>query len=240
MATLRICGVQMEVKATKSENMPRVLNLIERSDCDLILFPEMSLTGYNNDFSTSKTEAAWEEIAIKCRQSYTGAIIGTGARSNGHTYIQSRIYSDEGDLIGTHEKLVPTEAERKWCRPGEELRTFEFKGITFGCLICNDFWVTPGTGPYADRRLSHKLGKAGAQVIFLSVNSGTDQFYSGWHEENLKLRARASNCYIVTANAAYPDSDNNCPTGVMSPQGEWLTKVPQSGERVMSFDLELD
>ena len=240
MATLRVGAVQMEIKPTKSENKPRILNLIERSDCDILLFPEMSLTGYNNDFSTSKTEAAWDEIAVKCRQSYTGAIIGTGARHGDHTHIQSRIYSDEGELIGTHEKLVPTQSEREWCRPGEELRTFEFKGVRFGCLICNDFWVTPGAGPYSDRRLSHKLSKEGVQVIFLSVNSGTDPKYSAWHEENLKLRAQEGGFYVVTANAAYDTGDNNCPTGIMAPNGEWLVKQPQSGESVLTFDLELD
>ena len=40
MSTLRITGVQMHVKPTKSENLPRILNLIERSDCDMVVFPQ--------------------------------------------------------------------------------------------------------------------------------------------------------------------------------------------------------
>ena len=240
MATVRISGVQMRVKPTKAENLPRILNLIERSDADFLLFPQMSLTGYNNDFSDSKTAAAWNEIAEKCRISYTAAIVGTGARMNGKTYIQSRIFSDDSELIGTYEQLTPVEADRTWCSPGEELRTFEHNNLKFGCLIGNDLWVTPGQGPYPDRRLSYRLSKEGAEVIFLSLNTGTDPDYRVWHEENLRLRAREAGCYIVTANAAPESGELNAPSGVISPDGEWITKTAPTGEHTFFFDFEVD
>jgi predicted amidohydrolase len=240
MATVRISGVQMLVHPSKNDNLPRMIDLILKSDCDFILFPEMSLTGYNNDFSDSRTEEAWQQIAAACRNSYCTAIIGTGARMEGNSYIQSRIYDAHGELLGTHEKLVPTEKDRQWCRPGEELRTFEGNGITFGCLICNDLWVSPGSGPYPDVRLSYQLGKKGAQVIFHSINSGTDPDYREYHEVNLRLRAREAGVYIVTANAASEGSPINAPSGVISPDGEWLVKMPLTGEHVYNFDLEID
>ncbi len=240
MATVRVTGVQMEVKPTKKENLPRILEFIKKSDCDYLLFPEMSLTGYNNDFSDERTREAWREIAAACRQSYTTAIIGTGVRHEGHSHIQSRIYSDEGELIGTHEKLIPTEADREWCRPGEELRAFQYSGLTFGCLICNDLWVTPGSGPYPDRRLSYQLGKKGAQVIFHSINSGTSIIHLPYHDANLRLRALESKLYIVTANAAVPGELLNAPSGVMSPEGEWLVQCPLEGEQTYSYDLDVD
>ncbi len=240
MATVRISGVQMRVKPTKAENLPRVLNLIERSDADFLLFPQMSLTGYNNDFSAAKTSAAWEEIAGKCRLSYTAAIIGTGAHIDGKCYIQSRIISDEGELVGTYEQLTPTEADRTWCTPGEELPTFEHAGVKFGCLIGNDLWVTPGFGPYPDRRLSHRLSKEGVEVIFLSLNTGSNPEYRVWHEENLRLRAKEAGCYIVTANATPESGEVNALSGVMSPEGQWVVKSDPTGEHTYSFDLDVD
>ena len=205
-----------------------------------MLFPEMSLTGYNDGFSDARTQEAWRQIATACRQSYTTAIIGTGARDNGHSYIQSRIYKDDGELLGTHEKLVPTELDREWCRPGEALQVFEHFGITFGCLICNDLWVTPGCGPYPDPRLSYQLGQKGAQVIFHSVNSGSSQIHLPYHDSNLRLRAMESKCYIVTANAAPADGPANAPSGVVSPEGEWLVQSPLDGEHTFSYDLDID
>ena len=240
MTKIRVCGVQMNVAPSKKDNLPRILEYIRQGDCDFMLFPEMSLTGYHNDFNDERTREAWKQIAATCRQSYVTAIIGAGARMDGHTHIQSRIYTDDGDLLGTHEKIVPTEKDRQWCRPGEELRVFEHKGIIFGCLICNDLWVTPGCGPYPDPRLTYQLSKKGAQVIFHSINSGHDQAYTTYHESNLALRAREGNLYIATANAAAPAGPVNAPTGVMAPDGEWLVQCPREGEHTFYYDIELD
>ncbi|MBI2433008.1 MAG: carbon-nitrogen hydrolase family protein [Candidatus Hydrogenedentes bacterium] len=240
MATFRVCGVQMPVGPGKKENLPRILEYIEECDCDFILFPEMALTGYNNDFSEARTAEAWRQIGAACRQAYVSAIVGTGARQEGHTYIQSRIYRDDGELLGTHEKIVPTQEERKWCRPGGELRAFRHMGLNFGCLICNDLWVSPGNGPYPDARLSLQLGQQGCQLIFHSINSGTDARYAQYHDANLRLRALESKIYIVTANAAHPHQPVNAPSGIVGPDGEWLVQCPLSGEHSFTYDLEID
>ena len=240
MATIRVQGVQMPVSKKLDENLPKILDHIARSDADYIVFPEMSLTGYHGEFSQKNTEKAWEQIEKACRASYVTALIGSGCRVNGTTYIQTRIISDEGQLIGTHEKLVPTKGDREFCEPGEELRTFEYRTLTFGCLICNDMWVTPGCGPYPDPRLSYQLGRRGAHIIFHGVNSGSNPIHIPYHESNLALRAMEGSIYIVTANAADPDGPVNCLSGVMGLDGKWITSCPRDGEHVFSCDLEID
>jgi predicted amidohydrolase len=240
MATIRIVGVQMQVSSKLEENLPKILKHIKLCDADYILFPEMSLTGYHGEFSQRTTEAAWGQIAAQCRQRYVTALIGTGSRDEDATHIQTRIYSHQGELLGTHEKLVPTSGDRKFCRPGEELRAFRHHGLVFGCLICNDLWVTPGCGPYPDPRLAFQLGKKGAQIIFHSVNSGTDAKAMAYHESNLAMRARESGLFIATANAASPDGPVNCTSGIMSPEGEWLVTVPRTGEYTYSYDIDVE
>ncbi len=240
MAVLRIRGIQMHVADSKKENFTKIIENIQKGDCDIIVFPEMSLTGYNNNFSDTRTIEAWKQIASACKKAYITAIIGTGARVDENTYIQARIYSDEGKLLGTQEKLVPTEEDRKWCRPGEELRLFKHKGVTFGCLLGNDFWVAPGFGPYPDPRLSYQLGKRGAQVIFHLANTGIDQTYLPYYDINLRLRARESKCYVVTVNAASEHGVINSPSGIMSPAGKWLVQCPLQGEQSFVYDLEVD
>lgn len=240
MAAIRITGVQMYVSPTKRENLPRILEHIKQADADFILFPEMSLTGYHGDFSQERTEDAWQQIAAACRTHYVTAIIGTGTRDNGHVYIQSRIFSDEGKLIGTHEKMVPTEKDRKWCRPGEELRVFRHKEVQFGCLICNDLWVTPGCGPYPDPRLSLQLVRKGAQIIFHSIHSGHSPLHTTYHESNLALRAMEGKVHIATANAAEREGPVNALSGIMSPEGKWLAQCPRNGEHKYTYDLEID
>lgn len=240
MATIRVEGVQFEVSKKLDDNLPKILEHIRRTDADFILFPEMSLTGYHGEFSDKSTRKAWRQIAAACRQSYVSAIIGTGCKEEDGTYIQSRIYNKAGDLAGAHEKLVPTSGDREFCQPGVELRVFTDNGISFGCLICNDLWVTPGAGPYPDPRLTYQLGRKGAQVIFHAVHSGSSQIHTPYHESNLALRAMESKVYICTANAADPQGPVNCATGVMGPNGEWVTQVARTGEQSYAVDLELD
>ena len=240
MPSIRVSGIQMEVSPKLDVNLEKILQYIARGDCNFMVFPEMSLTGYHGDFNDRAVREAWRLIAAACRQFYVTAIIGTGAKEEGATYIQSRIYTDEGKLLGTHEKLVPTTGDLRFCRPGEELHTFKHIGITFGCLICNDMWVTPGCGPFPDPRLSYQLGQRGAQVIFHSINSGTSALHVPFHESNLMLRAMESKVYIVTANAADPKERINAPTGVMSPEGKWLTRCEPNGERSYVLDLDIE
>jgi len=240
MATVRVSGVQMSVSRKLDDNLPRILEYIAATDADYILFPEMSLTGYHGEFSDRAARAAWRRIARACRQEYTTALIGTGCKTEGTTYIQTRIYGSDGELIGTHEKIVPTSGDREFCSPGHELRVFRQDGIVFGCLICNDLWVTPGCGPYPDPRLAYQLGRKGAQLIFHAVHSGYDGRFRAYHESNLALRARESGFPIVVANASDPAKEVNCHSGVMSAEGEWLVQVPLKGDHVFACDLELE
>lgn len=240
MATIRVSGVQMPVSPKLEDNLPKILSYILSSDADFVLFPEMSLTGYHGKFSDKAVRSAWRQIAAACRQSYVTALVGTGCREDGQTYIQTRIFSDEGKVLGTHEKIIPTSGDREFCVPGTELRVFTHRGIRFGCLICNDLWVTPGCGPYPDPRLTYQLGKKGVQVIFHSVNSGSTAIHTPYHESNLVLRALESKVYICTANAASADGPVNCATGVVSPQGKWLVQCPRLGEQTYTYDLTIE
>lgn len=240
MPVVRVCGVQMHVSPKLEENLPRILDHIRRANADFVLFPEMSLTGYHGEFSDKATRSAWRQIATACRQAYVTALVGTGCVEDGATYIQTRVYTDAGELLGTHEKLVPTSGDRECFRPGEVLRVFTHQGITFGCLICNDLWVTPGCGPYPDPRLTYQLSRKGAQVIFHSAHSGTSAIHIPYHESNLVLRAREGKLHIVTVNAADSTGPVNCRSGVVSPEGEWLAECPRVGEHTFALDLTLD
>ena len=239
MSVLRVTGIQMQVAPSKKDNLPRVLDYIKKGNSDFILFPELSLTGYQGEVSEERLREAWKLIATACRQHYVTAIIGTTARIEQNTYIQSRIYTDHGELLGAQEKIVPTSSDRAWCRPGEELRIFNHKNLPFGCLVGNDLWVAPGFGPYPDPRLSLQLARKGAQVIFHSAHTGSDMRYAAYYESNLRLRALESKVHIVTVNAA-AEGGGSAPSGVIGPDGEWIVQAPREGEQIFSFDLEME
>ena len=238
MKTIRVLGVQMPISKKLDDNLERILSHLKPTDADFVLFPEMALTGYHGDFSQKAVERACKQIAEACRHTYTTALVGTGCKTDDGTYIQTRVYGAHGELMGTYEKIMATAKDREFCRPGGELRVFRHAGVNFGCLICNDLWVTPGCGPYPDPRLSYQLAKKGAQIIFLSVNSGASTIHTPYHESNLVLRAIESKAYICTANAATNEGPVNCLTGVVSPQGKWMVQCPRDGDQTYTCDIE--
>jgi len=240
MATIRIAGIQMEVSDRIGNNESKIIKYIEQTDADYLVFPEMALTGYHQDFASQSAVRAWDKIATACRQNYSTVILGTGAIIDESSHIQVRVIGNDGSLVGTHEKLIPTEDDRKFCKPGEELRTFSYEGMRFGCLSGNEFWMAPGFGSYPDRRLSFQLGEHGAQVIFHCIHSGADPSYEAYYDSNLRLRARESGSYVVTANAASNGSPINARSGVVSPKGEWLISAATTGEQVYHIDIDLD
>jgi predicted amidohydrolase len=239
MATIRIGGVQMAVGPAKKDNLPKILAAIQEGGCDILVFPEMALTGHNDAFGDIPTLEAWDKIAAACRHHYVTAIVGTGSRAEGKVYNQARIFSDHGEAIGTQEKLIPTEDERKWCVPGGKLATFTRAGLSFGCLVGNDLWVAPGFGPYPDPRLSHQLAAKGVDILFHINDSGTDLAYAEYYLSNLRLRAREAKVPIVTVNAAQPGEALNVASGIMSATGEWMVTAPLTGEQRFRYDLDI-
>lgn len=235
---VRVSGVQMVVSPNLDANLPIILSHISiaaQDGADLVLFPEMSLSGYHGNYDFEAVKRAVKEVSAAAKKNHIAVIAGTGWREGGEAYIQSRAYDSDGSLLGTHEKMVPTgidgkSGDRAFCTPGKELKTFVWKGVTCGSLICNDLWVTPGCGPHHDPRLAHQLGQKGAKIIFHAVNSGCGQKHLPYHESNVALRAEESKLYIVTANAASMDGPINCSSGVMGPDGEWVTMLDRQGE----------
>lgn len=240
MVSIRVAGIQMEVAHDLKDNYPRILAHIRwaaERDAQFCLFPEASLSGYHGEFRQDEVDDALLGIARTCHDSQITAFISTGMHVNGGIQIQVRIYTQEGEFLGHYAKLVPTSGDRKWCEPGSELRAFHHDGIVFGCLICNDLWVTPGCGPYPDPRLAYQLGQLGAQVVFHAINSGFAPQYLPYHESNLALRANESGFPIVTANAVVGMNPVNCGSGVMGAQGEWLVRANPIGEQIFLADL---
>jgi len=241
--TYRIAGVQMVVGRNIEDNAPKISRGIDEAaaaGAGFVVFPEMALTGYHGDFDQDARSEAMAAIQGQCARVGICALVGMGDEREGGTFNSVFVIDDAGAVLGWHDKIVATEGDRKWCTPGQELRTFEHGGLRFGCLICNDLWVTPGSGPYPDPRLTYQLGQKGAAVIFHSINAGSSQIHIPYHESNLALRARESKAYICTANAAPGDKPANCLSGVMQPDATWLTHVDRVGEHMYVADVTVE
>ncbi|KPK85745.1 MAG: hypothetical protein AMJ81_02955 [Phycisphaerae bacterium SM23_33] len=215
------------------------LDLAAAEGADFLVTPEMALTGYHGRFDKALRNELMARLCAACAAASVTAIVGAGDRRRGRTYNEQVVIGADGRIVGRHAKMMLTRGDRRWSAPGERLRVFRDRGLAFGCLICNDLWVTPGTGVPRDPRLTYQLARRGAEVIFHSVHSGQDRRYIPFHESNLALRAREGKLFIAVANAAARPAVN-CASGVVGPDGQWLIRCRRRGRQFAVTDIAIE
>jgi len=237
----RVAGAQLRPRESVAEALEKVLDAVRwagEQQADFLVTPEMYLSGYHPRFDHEEVEAAVERVAQACREAGVITLLGTGHKHLGVITNQARVIGADGALIGLHEKTVLTPGEADWTEPGRRLHVFEAKGLRFGALICNDFWVTPMRPDAPDPRLASQLGEMGARVIFHLIASGPGADYLAWHDSNHVVRARAARVFVVGANHAM-EPESNVTSGVIGPDGTFLLEVSRVGEQRFAAEIEV-
>ena len=197
---IKISALQMNVTNDVIRNKEQILSGIKLASLEGASFlatPEGSLSGYTSDFNQADVAASLKEIESEASKSKVGLLLGTCFKENTSgkefCYNQVRIYSPEGSFIGAYSKILrcsslelPGTGEMVDYVEGV-LKTFEWNGIRFGVLICNDLWATPGYTTTQNPYLAWKLKQMGAQFIVHCINSGTSQKYRPFHESSAEL-----------------------------------------------------
>lgn len=235
-----LAGVQMPTSSDVEINIARILSYIERAGeggVDFLLFPEGALSGYISYFNQKQVESGLQQVAAACRENSVCALVGTCIRDDGEIRNQVRIFDKTGNLLGKHSKVLLTDGDLRWGTPGDEAEIFEYEGLRFGALICNDFWATPPCS-MPDPHLVQQLAFNGASIIFHAINSGPSGHYLKWHEAHQELLAKVYNIYILAANATGRQPVNS-PTGVVGPDGQWIKRAHRFGEQYILCELTL-
>jgi len=169
---------------------------------------------------------------------------GNSATPTEVCYNQVRVYTPEGEYLGYHAKILrcssldhPGTGEMQQFAEGT-LRTFDWRGLRFGVLICNDLWATPGFTTMPNPYFAWRLKQMGAQFILHAINSGRDLRHRPWHEACTAMWAKAVQLPILQVNAAPADGEPlNAPSGVIGPDGERLISVSDCGEEYFVCQL---
>lgn len=253
---IRICGAQIPVTTDVRSNVKAIERAIDHAvsqNVHVLLTPEGSLSGYTHKFHPQSVEEALAYITGKAREASLGLALGTCfvEPGDGKCYNQIRFYRPDGRYLGFHSKTLtcgsltdPPEGEINHYTISP-LKTFEYRGIRIGGLICNDLWANPGCTPVPDPHLTHQLSKMGAKIIFHAVNGGrSDSEWSDvawrYHESNLRMRARADGLWIVTVDSCHPiELRCSSPSGVINSQGEWVCETRPKNEQFFSYKIEM-
>lgn len=244
---VKISGFQMDVTGDIAKNKEKILSGILRASkegADFLVTPEGSLSGYTSNFNQDELKPALEEILEEAKKMKTGLMLGTCYKEiksgKEYCYNQVRVYSPEGSFLGAYSKILRCS---KLDLPGTgemvdyvegELRTFDWNGLRFGILICNDLWATPGYTTIPNPYLPWKLKQMGAEFIVHCINSGSAQKYRPFHESSAELWALSVKIPILEVNAAQNNSAINARSGLIGPDGERTLAVPDSGEQLFT------
>ena len=183
-------------------NTERVIEAAHRARDDqqahLILFPELTLTGYPPEDLLLRPEfidRVEEGLARLCREvEGIELILGYPRRRDGVMYNAAGLIRDGGIAAEYYKALLPNYSvfdEKRYFEPGGEPCVVEVQGIPVGITICEDIWYRAPAARAASR---------GAQVL---LNLNASPFHVGKapeREELVQKRARESGLAIVYLN----------------------------------------
>ncbi|HEU5281213.1 MAG TPA: NAD+ synthase [Gammaproteobacteria bacterium] len=190
--TLRIAMAQLNLHIGNiTENLAKHIQAANEArdlhQADLVVFPELSLTGYSpEDLLNRKHFIEASDAALK---TLTETVHGIYCLVGHPQQIKNKLYNAtsliyNGKILGQyHKQCLPNNSvfdERRYFTPGDKPLIQTIKGIPIGILICEDIWhIQP-----AQQALD-----AGARLI---VNLNASPFELDKHEQRLTvLRKRA-------------------------------------------------
>ena len=114
---------------------------------DLVVFPELSLTGYFVRERYHEAALRMDSPEIKKLAGATkgtAAVVGFIEESPAMNFYNSALIAVDGDILFAYRKLnLPNYGvfeERKIFSGGKHVRVFKLKGLTIAPFICNDLW----------------------------------------------------------------------------------------------------
>ena len=253
MTKLNLALAQINTKLGDVEaNLARHLELIADANAhgsDLILFPELSLTGYTlQDIAATvahrptKDDPVFRSL-LEASQDID-IVVGFVDEDERHRFYIADAYLSEGKVLHVHHKVyLPTYGmfdEGRFFAWGDNVRAFDTKFGRVGMLICEDFWhISP---PYL-------LWLDGADILLLNSASpgrglGAAQTLDSahWVDHTTKAYANLFTSFVAHTNrVGYEDGLNFWGgSNVYNPNGELLAQAPQHEESLTFAELDLN
>ena len=178
-----------------NENVEKAISLIENTNFDLIVFPELFNTGYA---FTSKREAISlsEKIPdgstckklMKISSQKKNTIVAGLAELYGEKSYNSAVVVSNGKYIGRYRKLHLFNKEKLWFSPGNlRLKVYDLKTYRLGVMICFD-WIFP--------EVARTLSLMGADIIAHPSNLVLPDYC----QNTMFARAIENKVFTITAN----------------------------------------
>ncbi len=206
-----------------------------KNNCDIIIFPEMSLTGFsmNIDIIAEKEENS-ETVKFFCEQAaenniyITFGIALTG--SDGKTRNYAITCNRQGQIVSKYAKIHPFShgVEHKYFVGGDHIEWFDLDGVTASTFVCYDTRF-----PEIFQAASMK------SKLIIVIACWPDVRTEHW-ETLLKARALENQCYICGVNRTGREMKYtyNGHSLVASPYGRIISDIREDEALIITeFDI---
>jgi predicted amidohydrolase len=209
----------------KSVNLQSCRELFQKAkfhDAKLIIFPEMTLTGFSTNIGVIAEEAedspTVESFRMLAREYRIGVIFGIVFKQNDKATNNAVFLSEAGELIGTYQKVHPFSfsGEDQYFEAGKDILSVNFGVFRIGITVCYDLRF-----PEIYTALSTK-----ADVI-VNIANWPEKRIEHWFIL-LKARAIENQVFILGVNriGSDPKSNNYIKSSiVVNPNGDVLKAI---------------
>ncbi len=128
-------------------NTKKIISIIKKTKAGIVVFPELSTTGYSPQDLLLKrrfieeNKSALKRIAQNTKNK--AVILGFVERADSCLYNSAAIIKNQ-QITGAHHKIcLPNYTifdEKRWFKEGINATAFEFNGRMIGISICEDIW----------------------------------------------------------------------------------------------------
>ncbi|MDP6156176.1 MAG: carbon-nitrogen hydrolase family protein [Candidatus Thermoplasmatota archaeon] len=237
IALIQIPSVIGDVKA----NIAKIEKCMGETDAELLIFPEMFLTGYNIGdmlftLALDVEGDEMEKLSSLCRSNKRSIIFGMPRKDDvirGEVLNSSVAIGADGEVTFYDKWHLPNFGpfdERRYFRQGHHLAVFEINGIKLGLIICYDIFFPELTKQYA------LMGCDGV-VCISAAPSITLRFF----EAIVPARAIENTIFMIYSNVIGNEKNLIFKGGaqVWGPRGDRKVRAEDFKECIIELDLDM-
>ncbi len=226
------------IDANTSKVLEHASRARDELGCELVLFPELTLSGYPPEDLLlhrglrRRVEAAFEKI----RTSVEGLALYVGyPEYQGEFIYNAGALLEDGEVLARHRKtILPNYGvfdEKRYFEPGMNATVASVAGRKFGLIICEDAWSPEP---------SRAAVKAGAEVLLVINGSPYNMRQPQTREEVLARRARENGVPLLYVNMVGGQDELVFDGGsfALDAAGETVFRAPMFEEGLHVVELE--
>ncbi len=240
---LRVALAQIDVTVGDLDgNTRRMIEWIERAraeGCDLVVFPELAVTGYPPEDLLLKPSFIRDNLRYRDRvvEASRGISVVGGFVDLELDIYNAAFFAHDGELRGVYHKVyLPNYGvfdEERYFQRGRRCPLFVLAGVRVGVSICEDAWYP--TGPISVQA-AH-----GAELL---ININGSPYHRGKRvarETMIATRAMDSRAFLAWVNLVGGQDelvfDGN--SVVFDPDGQLLARAGSFTEELLVVDLDI-